>query len=279
MKKFTLISTYPCLVKWKGGEEFLDEICYLEFDDAERLFVFPATGRREECAFVFEAGVANPRARVMNVKDRQFVLLERRDLSTFVKESVTADGETVMLEIGTCSLRIECGDIVKEVEILRPKTYAISTCENFVLVKISSPSQKQLVSFNVKSHEVQSIYGTSIEINDGEILCDSFGHEEKYAIIDGKLVATKPIDSIPRNSAALGMKFLEQVKNGRLKEACAYLDDRLGGSEEKLDAYFGKIEHFFPLENGEYLIVKKSGQYVVKLDLKDDKICNIEIDD
>ena len=280
MKKFEVRSAYPCLVKWKGGEEFLEDGLSLTFDEPQNLFIYPATGRREDIAFVLDMNSSTPQAKLFSLDDRDLYYLEPSSADCLlVKESLSVNGKTLNFEIGSTTLKIESDSLVRSINILKPKTYQLSSHDNFAILKIKSDGSDEAIIFNTETNAVQTITASKIEITDGQILCERFGHEEKYIFAEGNLVKTKSIESISRNPKITGLTFLQKIKNKEYREASLMVSERLGANEEKLSAYFGDVKEVLPLNETEFLIVKKAGHYQVRLDTKEDKVVNIEIKD
>ncbi len=278
MENYQLRSTYPCVVKWQGGEEFLEEGQALEFEKAERLFIYPATGRRDDISFVLD--MACPGARVQTFKvDEQtiFYLASNKIDETIVEEKIEVSGRQVLMQIGTDNLKIVLDNVTKIYEIQHPKKYEVLAVDDFALLKITALNEMQLVVFNVKTFDCEIITADKIEIVGGEIMALLGGREEKYLINSGKFSQVRAFDFSSKNPAVTGMMFLQNLKMHHYSEACNFVDSLLSPSSDKLKAYFGEITDFFPLDENRYLLIKKSGHDVVKLDLKNSLICNIEM--
>ncbi len=280
MKKFEVRSAYPCLVKWKGGEEFLEDGLALTFDEPQKLFIYPATGRREDIAFVLDMNATSPQAKLFSLDDRELFYLEENCADCLMlKESLSVNGKNLNFEIGSATAKISSEAIIKTVNILKPKTYQLLSHDNFAILKIKSEGSDQVIAYNVETNAIEIINASKIEIADGQILCQRFGHEEKYIFAEGKLVKTKSIESVSRNPKITGLTFLQKIKNKEYREASFLVSERLGANEEKLSAYFGDVKNVLPLNENEFLIIKKAGHYQVRLETKEDKVVNIEIKD
>ena len=250
----------------------------LNFSEPQRLFIYPATGRREDVAFVLDMNRPCDRVKVFSLEDEKLFYLDDRSASVInVKESLSVSGKNLTFEIGSDSVKIDDGHISAETAIIKPKTYQLTSHEKFAILKIKSALEQQAIIYDTENSQITSLSGSKIEITGGEIVCEKFGREEKYIIADGTLAKIKSIENLSRNPKTLGITFLNKIKNKQFSEACQMLSERLSANEDKLAAYFGEIKDVLPLNENEFLIVKKSGHYVTKLDCREDRIVNIEI--
>lgn len=277
MKIFEVRSTYPCLVKWHAGEEFLEEGYVLQFDKPEKLFIYPTTGRREDVPFVLDMEAHFYPVKVFDVDDKRIFYLQPNSLGTMAKEKITLNSKTINFKIASTFVEVETDEIIKNCECIKPKTYEIISYEKFAILKIKGENSDQAIVFDSENNSLTSVTASRIDFENGELICEKQGREEKFVFADGNLVKTKSLQTVSRNPKITGMLFLQKLKNGEYREASLLVSDRLGSNEEKLAAYFGEIQDFFALDDNQFLVIKKSGHYVVKLDLNEDKIANIEI--
>lgn len=278
MKKIELRSEYPCLIKWRGGEEFLDEASKLSFSTQELLYVYPATGRREDVAFVLDlAQVDKHFCMSFNLEDSTLCLLTKAATTTTIKEELSVDGKTVSLLLSNKTAEFSTDERVVSAETITPKTYELFSFQNFAVLKIKGSSSEQILLFNVKNFQIFSEEGNIVEFDRGEISCQKHGKEEKFSVVDDQIVRAKTYEPPPKNPKILPLKFLEKIKNRDFKSALSLMQDNLNGSDEKLSAYFGEIKKILPLSQEKFLIVKRSGHYVVRLQTSGEKISNIEI--
>lgn len=277
MKTYELRSTYPCLVKWQSGEEFLEEGYSLQFDKPEKLFIYPTTGRREDVPFVLDMEANFYPVQVFDVEGRQIFYLQPNNIGTMAKEKISLNSKTINFKIASNFVEIETDELIKSCECIKPKTYEIICYEKFAILKIKGEKSEQAIIYDSENNSLSCVTATKIDFENGELICEKHGREEKFVFAEGNLVKTKSLQTISRNPKITGMLFLDKLKNGEYREASLLVSDRLGSNEDKLQAYFGEIKDFFPLDENKYLVIKKTGHYVVKLDLYEDKIVNIEI--
>lgn len=280
MKKIEIRSEYPCLIKWKGGEEFLDEATSLFFSTPELLFVYPATGKRDDIAFVLDLSQPDKNfCQIFNLEENTLCLLTKSISSIKIKEEVLVNGKSVNLILSNSNAEFNTDERIAYVTTLPPKTYELTSYENFVILKIKSLSAEQIVLFNTVTNELFSEEGNIVEFDRGEISCQRYGKEEKYSIVENEIIRAKTYEPPPKNAKVLPLKFLEKIKNHDFKSAISFLQDSMSASEEKLSAYFGEIKKILPLSLNRFLIVKKSGYYEVEIQTSGEKISNIEIID
>ena len=278
MRNFELRSKYPCLIKWSKGEDFLDEGLALVFNQPEKLYVYPATGNKGDIPFVLDMNSNNIPAKIFSLDDKDIYLLDRNmSDALIVKEQLTVKGQKLKYFIGSQTLKIESNKIIKTFSIIKPKSYEIISYNNFAILKIKGNNSDQTIIFNIDNNESQIIEGNKIEITDNELVVEKYGREEKYILTNGKITKIKSLELLTRNPKIIPLSFLQKIKNKEYKEACLLVSDSLSPSEEKISSYFGEIKDFLTLNENEFLVIKKTGHYVLKLDLNDNKISNIEI--
>lgn len=279
MKKFELRSEYPCLIKWQESEAFLDEASSLIFETAEILYVYPATGCRGDIAFTLDLSQPSKIfCECYNLDQQTLCLLTSKSKKVLkVKEKTSVKGKEVSVCISQNETSFETDDRIVIAQTIHPKTYELSSFENFAILKIKDSSQEQILLFNIDSAKLFSEEANIIEFNSGELSCQKNGKEEKYSIVNGEIVKSKTFEPALKNEKIIAYKFLEKIKNHEFKVATTFLSDSLNSSEEKLSAYFGEIKKIIPLSISKFLVVKKSGYYVVRFEVKDEKISNIEI--
>lgn len=276
--KYEFRSAVPCLIKYSGGEEFLEDGQALVFDKPEKFFVYPAA--KGYASFVLDCNSNNNPVKKFELADRVLYYFSKTStMQISVREKITLDGQEINFVIGQSHVEIEHADTIRRVESIFPKSYEITTREKAAILKIKSQAQQQLVAFNIETAQLTSMIYDKIEIMENEIFCELFGKEEKYIFTGGELIKVRSADIQTKNSKILGMLFLQRVKDKQYKDASALLSSYLSPSEEKIAAYFGEIENILPLSENTFLLDKKTGPLVVKLDLQNDKIINIEIVD
>ena len=149
MKKIEIRSEYPCLIKWKGGEEFLDEATSLFFSTPELLFVYPATGKRDDIAFVLDLSQPDKNfCQIFNLEEKNLCLLTKSSSNIKIKEELSANGKQVKLILSNSNAEFHTDERIASVSTLPPKTYEFTNYENFVILKIKSLSAEQIVLFN-----------------------------------------------------------------------------------------------------------------------------------
>ncbi len=278
MKSIELRSEYPCLVKWAKNEEFLDEASCLTFLNPEILYIYPATGKKDNIAFVLDLSQINKNfCQQFNLEDRQLCLLTENPPLITIKDEITLNERKIQLALSTEEAKFETDERIVTVQTIQPKTYELSSYKDFVVLKIKGLSEEQIILLNINTYDIFNEIGSIIEFSNGELSCQKYGKEEKFSIVDDRIIRAKTIEPQTKNSKIVALKFLEKIKNREYKSALSLMWENLSPSEEKLKAYFGEIKKILPLSQEKFLIVKKSGYYVVKLEMLDNKISNIEI--
>lgn len=276
--KYEFRSTIPCLVKYQGGEEFLEDGQSLVFEKPLKMFVYPA--QKGYTSFVLDCNASVcPIKRFVLPERILYYFSENTKPKICVKEITSVDGSDITFVIGQNELQIECNNIIKSIPSISPKTYELSKHDKLALLKIMGEKSEQLTVVNPSTNQITNLVYDKIQINDDEIFCEKFEKEEKYQISDDGIIKVRSISPQIRNTKILGMTFLEMVKAKQYKDACTLLSDRLPSSEEKIAAYFGDIDEILPLSENTYLLDKKTGPLIVKIDLNKDKIVNIEVVD
>lgn len=276
--KYEFRSTIPCLVKYQGGEEFLEDGQSLVFEKPLKMFVYPA--QKGYASFVLDCNANVCPIKKFALPDRiLYYFSENTKPKICVKEKTSVGTSDVTFVIGQNELQVECNNIIKSIPSISPKTYELANHDKLALLKVKGEKSEQLTIVNTLTNQITNLVYDKIEINDDEIFCEKFEKEEKYQISDDGIIKVRSISSQIRNTKILGMAFLEMVKAKQYKDACTLLSDRLASSEEKIAAYFGDIDEVLPLSENTFLLDKKTGPLIVKIDLNKDKIVNIEMVD
>lgn len=274
--KYEFRSAVPCLVKFSSGEEFLEDGQMLIFEKPEKLFVYPAS--KGYNSFVLDFNSNRCPIKKFELDDRILYYFAQESAPRLsVKEKINIDNKDISFIIGQTSTKIEYESTIRDIDTIWPKSYEITTREHTAILKIKSSDQQQLIAFNSETAQILTFTYDKIEIVENEIFCERFGKEEKYIFSEGNLIKIRSIDSQTKNNKVLGMQFLQKVKEKQYKDANTLLSQYLSSSEEKIAAYFGEIENILPLNENIFLLDKKTGPLIVKLDLQNDKIINIEI--
>lgn len=276
--KYEFRSAVPCLVKYDGGEEFLEDGQSLVFDKPEKMFVYPAA--KGYASFVLDCNSSSCPIKKFELTNRVLYFFSSDSPSQIrVKETLNVGDNEVKFVIGQNFVEIEHENSIRKVESIPPKTYELFSREKIAVLKIKGNEQQQLITFSTASSAVLSLTYDKIEVVENEIFCEKFGKEEKYIFSDGSIVKIRSANVQTKNSKILGMLFLQKVKEKQYKDAGTMLSTYLSSSEEKIAAYFGEIENILPLSENTFLLDKKTGPLVVRLDLQNDKIINIELVD
>lgn len=276
--KYEFRSAIPCLVKCQSGEEYLEDGQALVFDKPEKLFVYPAA--KGYASFVLDCNSNRCPIKRFELADRVLYYFSSTPSSQIsVKESLSIDGSEINFVIGQSYVEIEHDNTIRKIEIATPRSYELFSHEKIAILKIKSSESQQLITYNIENSQTSILTYDKIEIVENEIFCERMGKEEKYIFSNNDIVKVRSIDIQTKNTKALPMIFLEKVKNKQYKDANAMLSTYLASSEEKIAAYFGEIENVLPLSENTFLLDKKTGPLVVKLDLQNEKIINIEFAD
>lgn len=276
--KYELRSAVPSLIKYPGGEAFLEEGQALVFDKPEKLFVYPAA--KGYSSFVLDFNSNRCPIKRFELADRLLYFFEHcSNPQISVKEKINIDGSDVNFIISQNYTSIDFEKTSRRIETITPKSYEVFSREKTAILKIKSQNQQQIIIFNTETSQLATYTYDKIEIIENEVFCEKFGKEEKYIFSNGELIKVRSVDNQTKNSKTIGMQFLQKVKYKEYKDASALLSTYLASSEEKIAAYFGEIDNILPLSENTFLLDKKTGPLVVKLDLQNDKIINIEMID
>ena len=200
MKKIEIRSEYPCLIKWKGGEEFLDEATSLLVSKQDLLFVYPATGKKEDVAFLLDLSQMDKTfCQVFNLEDRTLCLLTKSSSITKIKEEILVNGKPVELVLSNSYAEFSTDERELCVQTLPPKSYELSSYENFAVLKIKSLSAEQIILFNITTNQIFSQEANIVEFDRGEISCQRYGKEEKFSVLDDKIISAKTYEPPPKN--------------------------------------------------------------------------------
>ena len=278
MKTFQLRSTFPCLVKWNGGEEFLDETAYLEFDSPQKFCIYPALPSRTALPFMLDTQSNLCPARIIDISQCRIFFLDAPEYSTTVKESLRVNSKTINFKISNNFVEIENDEMIKTCSCIKPRSYQLFSHDKFAILIIKSDRAQQAIVFDSANANISRLQADKIEFKDGELVCENANLQQRHLITSEGFIQNNNLQPSPRNAKTLCATFLQLLKEKQYSRANNLVCESLNSSQEKLAEYFGEFQNFFALDETKFVIIKKSGHNVVTFGLKDDKICDIQMD-
>ena len=293
MKKYDLITTYPCLVKFDKEEIFLDENESLEFENENNIFVFPINSKKIK-PFKINLEKNDKYYKILqknNDKNLIYLFLPNNYLF-FNIEELTINKENCKVKISNDKLKFETSSNEVEINIEEFESYKTYKIQNLASIKLKYENKEILYCYDIKNNKLYMFSGNSILIENNNITIEEnlnniFSKKKitQYSVNGSKI--TKENQTFEKkekafkiyNEKLIPFTFLDLVKDKDFSSAkellCFDLQESL--SEKHLENYFGKIKNFVPISENEYLVSNNETTDIFTFNIKDNKIIDIEI--
>ena len=295
MKKYDLISTYPCIVKLENEEIFLDENESLEFENEKNIFVFPINSKKIK-PFKINLEKSEKYYKILQKNNNKYLiyLFLPNNYLFFNIEELTINKEICKIKISNNKLKFEISSSEIEIEIDEFDSYKIYKIQNFASIKLKYENKEFLYCYDTNKNKLYMFSGTSILVEDNNITIEeklnNFFSKKKittYSISGSEI--KKENQSFEKkenlnqnhNEKLIPFTFLELIKDKDFSSAkellCVDLQENL--NEKHLEKYFGKIKNFVPISENEYLVSNNQTTDIFIFNVKNNKIVDIEINE
>lgn len=293
MNKYILRSEYDCLVKSQGEESLLDSNCQIIFDSPQQLLIYPLTQSKFSYPFVLDLSKSED--------GKNFRVLQYGEKRLFFLHSPYYIKNEIIEEVSCCGKRCEVGLSQEEISfkgsnsrktlpvLSEFKTYSVQVKSPFIIL-ILSGKDDEIVVYNAKNDSISTIKGKKIEVIDNKIFVTKSAHDisahqiyETYEIKDKiEKINTKfklELQSKPLKGNIVALAFVQCLKVEDYDLALSYLSEELRQSTtiDHLKKYFGEIITYNHLEDSVIAITNKNQTRIFSFEVKNDKICEIEI--
>ena len=184
------------------------------------------------------------------------------------------------VDISSCQnfVEIENDEMIKTCSCIKPRSYQLFSHDKFAILIIKSDRAQQAIVFDSANANISRLQADKIEFKDGELVCENANLQQRHLITSEGFIQNNNLQPSPRNAKTLCATFLQLLKEKQYSRANNLVCENLNSNQEKLAEYFGEFQNFFALDETKFVIIKKSGHNVVTFGLKDDKICDIQMD-
>ncbi len=285
--KYIVKTTYPCVIKAKNDFVELNENDNLECEDEDFVFVYPKSALALPFCINLNQPIDSDKVSFVKHNNQHFAILEKPQLVfSYNKESVSVGGKTCKIFIGNNRLVFEGANHITKCKCLHKTiSYKISHSSKFVFVAF----EKDFYAFNVLTEKLSHFSGENLSFENNVLSItkrfDDFSCREKtFSVLfeDGISIQNESyISSVNQDKKLLSFLFLEAVKSKDFACATVFLSERLQKriKKENLSQFFGEIENFLPLNENEFLVLSKTCKNYVSFEIKDEKICDISLDE
>ena len=293
MKKYKIITSYPCLIKSETQELSLDCNYSLLLEGERNLSVYPI-GKGKSFAFNVN----------LNNLDQSpfFCTATEGDMVTiFLIDGLKSENANVVtFGNGTSTPSVEIG---RESVTFHSKTFKrtimTGNFENFdcyrkydiSLAHLFDEKRHLLIAFNEKTGKAKSFRGEKVEVkNDKIVLTQNFddlaGHniESTYKIdneglkkIDCQITYKYDKPRIATNEKVVPFAFLEAIKAENYELASSYFSSAEPVSPEKLKDFISKVDFFFPISENKFAIQTNGELKTIIFEMSNSKISDMDL--
>lgn len=284
--KYTIKTTYPCLIKTDKESIFLEENDNLECENEQTLYVYPQNSRQPSFLVDLQTPKDCDFYSFLSVKNQNIILLEKHlSIDIKQKESLNFGGKTCLITIGKHEICFESENKNITCEISHScKNYQIHKLKNFACVMF----QNDFYAFSVPQEKLFHFSGENLSFEKDVLSVtkkfhDLNNHEKTFNVkFDDKITFENTTFVSDENKVQdlVCFSFLQSVKAGDYAIAKNMLDDRLKNriSDEQLEEFFGLLIDILPLSTQEFLSISQKKKSYVAFELKDSKISDITLD-
>lgn len=298
MKKYKIITSYPCLIKAGDESIELDQNNYAEFTSQTKLSVYPV-GKTNLFAFNIQLGklTDSPYYKFEKNGDEIVIFLPdgmkctNYDLFSFSSSSISPS-----VEIGKNQITFLTQNCKKVVDISPDyNQYKCYKKDNILFAHISATDKEMIVAMNTKNGKIKSFKGQKIEVEKDKFIV----YQDCKDIAGHKLTTTYKIDkeglkrvgydinySFPSPRMAtidetIPFAFLEAVKLEDFSLAYNYLSDKIKNKIglDDLSVFLPKIEYYFKVTPFKFYLKTIEGEKTISFEIEHGKIVDIDIND
>ncbi len=281
--KYTLKTTYPCLVKTQNDFCQLEKNDNLEIEDEHIVFVYP---QANQLPFQIDFSCENEFYSIINHENQTFVILEPpKKVNISKKEKMTISGKTCNICVNESSLEFET-ETHKFSIPHKNQPFKTQKIKSFACVIFDN----EIFALNMQNNKLFSFSGEEISLKDDEItltkkFCDSLSRQKqaKYKLGDDVTVENESFSHNLRKNieGLLPFQLLESVKAKDYAYALDCLADNLKNNIDTatLQSFFGNLKEFLPLTKNQFITISDHKKNFVTFSVSSGKIDDISIDE
>ncbi len=294
MKKYKIITAYPCVIKSQNQTLGLDKNCTLIIEGEKKVSVYPV-GKTDKFSFNIEFDRLKDSPYFSTVENEDEVII-------YLIDGIKSENAQVVTFGTNASSHIEIeNDSVTFFSSNFKRKVITGTFDNFdcyqkydiMLAHLYDHNKHLIVAFNKKNGKAKSFKADKVEIkNDAFILTqnlnDYAGQKVTYTLsLEREGLKKKnssfsySFDDKPKLSTCdriIPFVFLEAVKAENFELAKNYLANSLEIDIDKLKDFFGKLDYFFPVSDNQFCFHSGEGLQKLIFEIKNEKIIDIDVE-
>ena len=281
--KYTIKTTYPCVIKTQNEYVELDENDNLECENEDYVYVYPQnTNQIPFCVNLILQQNTKDYVFFNHSKDHFVILKQNTKIEIEQKQIFSHSSKTCKVTVGKQKIVFDGENrvITCQNENLS-KTYTAEKVGNFVVVLFKNDAY----AYSFEKQKVTHFHGEIQEFENGTLSIvksfdDNVLRQKTYKVHFGeKMTFEGEMFSSSETSAnLLCFNFLEAIKAKDFSFATNLLDDNLKIKKEILPQFFGEISYVLPLNVNEFILLGDKTNYV-SLEVKNGKISDIVLDE
>lgn len=289
--ELTIYTSFDCLIKGEGVEEFLSENENLYFHSPPpNLVVYPAKRFRRP-SFQIDLKKIDSRFYKIIEKDNRLLvfLIDGIFALNYLVEKITCEGKLCQVEVGKNDVSFLCENNKKVLNIA--SEILSSSCGQFFHIayaKLVSADCEYLIAYNTRTSQAKIIKGQSIDINDEgfTVKYSSFGYKEVcetfLATKDGLKIKERTFSahSATFSPRILCWRFMDAIKKADFSSAYSMLSPALKEkiSVSSIKEFFGNVSFFSPINETSFFALSHGKSQIYSFSLTDNLIDEISND-
>lgn len=292
MKTYKIISSYPCLIKTETQSIALEQNFSVILEKERTVSVYPV-GKTDKFAFDINLN---------RLGDSPFFCTAQNENETIIYliDGIKSENAQVVSFGSNTSSHIEISDdSVTFFSNSHKRTIMTGHYENYdcyqkhdiMLAHLYSDNKHLVLAFNKKSGKAKSFRADNVELKDDTLILShklgDYADQTMHLSLSIDREGLKKTDchftysfDKPRLATCdrvVPYAFLEAVKTENYCLAQSYLSSSLEIDEEKLKAFIGKLDFFFPIANNKFCFHSGEGLKTIVFEISNSKICDIDI--
>lgn len=284
--KYTIKTTYPCVIKTQNEYVEIDENSSAECEDEDFVYVYPEQNGTPFCVNLKEKKDSEL-VSFISRNGQNFVFLEPQQNSSITKkENVSINGKNCKILIDKKQISFEGQNRIVCHLINHPcKNYKIIKLQNFACVQFD----KDFYAYDTQKEKLYHFCGEDFSLDKNTLTVtktysDSSGRERKYKVTFSDKLSAKENTFVKKEQKEKGLvayEFLEAVKAEDF--ACATnllsekLKEKIGKTE--LESFFGKIQQILPISISEFIVYSNAKKLYASFEISNNQICDISLDE
>ena len=293
MKKYKIISAYPCLIKSASQQLTLDRNFSLLLENENEISVYPF-GKDKSFAFIIQLNNLsdNPFFCTATEGDTTFIyLIEGLKSQNTNEVSFGNNSPSPSVEISRDSVTFHSKSLKRTIFTGYYENFDCYRKHDISLAHLFNDGKHLLIAFNEKTGKAKSFKAQKVKVDNDKIYLtqkfdDLAGHnlESTFKIdnegmkkIDCQISYNFEKPRLAYNQKVVPFAFLEAIKADNFDLAAGYLSSSMQVTPEKLKAFVPKLDFFFPVSDNKFYIFSNGEFKTITFDMTDNKIIDLDL--